>query len=308
MTGLVVVIVVVWTIGTRIGYKLCFSKDRNHHVTGLDAIMPDVYHNRNKQVAVLRIQRKLTALLEAAGCEAWIAYGTLLGHQRHGGIIPWDDDIDLAIRRSDLRSLWERRNEFRGLGSSRYHEEMIKLEELLCDPRKTHADLFSCRRRVMSRNGEVRWQIEHPLFNQDYFVESQVFPLRRESLQGVVRVMVPRNPDDFLNRNFGRDWRRKLYVRPTHNKPWACMTFSSLIRGRTTYTMTDEIGSVIDQIVGEVAEKVKDTKISPPKKRKFDNQAWAISGGLKSEWPPKEQLRTSSRRMRPRRTPVLESP
>ena len=63
--GLVVVIVVVWTIGTRIGYKLCFSKDRNHHVTGLDAIMPDVYHNRNKQVAVLRIQRKLTSLLEA---------------------------------------------------------------------------------------------------------------------------------------------------------------------------------------------------------------------------------------------------
>ena len=262
--GLVVLIVVVWTIGTRVGYKLCFSKDRNHHVTGLDAIMPDVYHNRNKQVAVLRIQRKLTALLEAAGCEAWIAYGTLLGHQRHGGIIPWDDDIDLAVRRSDLRSLWERRNEFRGFGielRAYWDEEMIKVfeEGSSCDPRKDACvDLFSCRRRVMSRNGEVRWQIEHPLFNQDYFVDSQVFPLRRESLQGVVPVMVPRNPDDFLNRNFGRDWRRKLYVRPTHNKPWACMTFSSLIRGRTTYTMTDEIGSVIDQIVREVAEKVKD--------------------------------------------------
>jgi len=57
---------------------------------------------RDLQLVELGILREFIRVCEAHGLRYYIAYGTLLGAVRHRGFIPWDDDIDVTMPRSDF--------------------------------------------------------------------------------------------------------------------------------------------------------------------------------------------------------------
>lgn len=59
-------------------------------------------HLRELQLALLDILRHIAQICERNDIPYWIDSGTLLGAVRHGGFIPWDDDIDICIRKEDL--------------------------------------------------------------------------------------------------------------------------------------------------------------------------------------------------------------
>ena len=54
-----------------------------------------------KEVGIL-ILDEIERVSREIGATYYLAYGTLLGAIRHNGYIPWDDDVDIWMKREDF--------------------------------------------------------------------------------------------------------------------------------------------------------------------------------------------------------------
>ena len=59
-------------------------------------------HLRAVQLKELDILRAIRDICDRNGIDYWLDGGTILGAVRHKGFIPWDDDVDIAMRLSDI--------------------------------------------------------------------------------------------------------------------------------------------------------------------------------------------------------------
>ncbi len=64
---------------------------------------PDGSLLRKHQLRMLEMLKYIDKICKKYDIKYWLSSGTLLGAVRHGGFIPWDDDVDIEMLREDYK-------------------------------------------------------------------------------------------------------------------------------------------------------------------------------------------------------------
>lgn len=67
------------------------------------------------QDRMLKMLVQVDEFCSAHGIRYWLSSGTCLGAIRHGGFIPWDDDVDIEMRKEDYERFVKLFHNFNGL-------------------------------------------------------------------------------------------------------------------------------------------------------------------------------------------------
>ena len=158
----------------------------------------------------------LHQVFTGAGVCYWLNYGSLLGYSRHGGIIPWDDDVDLCVAEEDRDKIWNLQRELQkhGLDIERDVKKdedgtVIATDECLKitkphsgdgrDRRGLFIDVFFYSTKKDSIHFAVTFGGEPDCYNIEH-----VYPVQEVQF-GPITAYVPANPGAINRLVFGED-------------------------------------------------------------------------------------------------------
>jgi len=188
----------------------------------------DLLKTDSKEIEKLyQLHGFIDSLFEREKIPYFAVAGTILGAVRHGGIIPWDDDLDIAVSSLDIPRIFELHEvlEKEGLSIAVF-DGWIKIYYTDGKPidgfewKYPWIDLFLME---SDNQGKVVYSIERMRdgFPNDWHYEDDVRDLKRLPF-GKKTIPVPNQWVGYLNRMYGPNWNTVAYRDYDHSQEKKC--------------------------------------------------------------------------------------
>jgi lipopolysaccharide cholinephosphotransferase len=170
-----------------------------------------------------------TEILDRAGIKYVILSGTILGAVRHGGLIPWDDDVDITIFHEDEPKLINLKPAFEALGYQMMYDTnkavmycISKKGNPSLDKRQDLSfpfiDIFVMHKdKQTNRMVYSNWRTRE-YFPNEWFPVSAFYPIQKIQF-GPLTVNCIRHPEWYLAHYYGENWKQEGHVVPRHFQP-----------------------------------------------------------------------------------------
>jgi len=181
----------------------------NCFVTTIDEPFADVWINGSKK-KVINMLKKVINICDKNGIKVVLMYGTLLGQQRHGGLIPWDDDMDVCIKDDDIPMFLSLKDKFKdnGIGLSIINKTFYKLYDingLNINNYKYKWPFIDFFTYSVKKNKVIISDIKLKSYT---FNKKDFFPLKSGNFENI-KALIPNNSPNILNKLYSNNWKKK---------------------------------------------------------------------------------------------------
>jgi lipopolysaccharide cholinephosphotransferase len=130
---------------------------------------PDGSMLRRQQLRMLDILLEIDKICKKHDIKYWLSSGTLIGALRHNGFIPWDDDLDIEMMRSDYLRLMDV-----------LPKELPDWLALQND--KTDPNYFYCYAKVRDRRSKMLEQNAYDRMWKEQGIYIDIFPMEQHPI------------------------------------------------------------------------------------------------------------------------------
>jgi hypothetical protein len=154
-----------------------------------------------------KLSTTVLKILDRHNIKFWAVYGTCLGAIRHNGLIPWDDDFDIAFDIADENKLLAIQKDLESEGmvltlkSCDYR--MVYKIKYVKNPSDKHKNVWLDLFPYYYKKDDDSW---HRVKGKYVKIKNQdLFPLKKVKFNDY-KISVPNNYMKYLNDFFGNDW------------------------------------------------------------------------------------------------------